>query len=205
MNLVTPISIRHVALLAIAAHLSTAACGSTPPASSPDAASREEASSSASTDTPSANESAPEASEGAADLTEEERRMKSEIQRFLQDPVKGETYKGDFLELVRWANASKRVQIVLRQSILDGLPEGNLSKAMLAAFIIGNAGAQLESGKRGDAPAAGVRAMIIVYRALLQENPKLRNAKLDDFGARLDKGTLEAHVAELIAKEGAGG
>lgn len=146
---------------------------------------------------PAAAGQEPAASSGASEPAAEDADIRQAIDTFIDDPKQGDPGK-----IMRFTNASPRVLVVFRQSILQA--EGasdDLRSLMLAAFAAGNARAQLEAGKKEDMPVAGVRAMVAVYKKVLAADPSIKNAKLDEYVARDADGSLEGFVKELAAKE----
>jgi hypothetical protein len=191
-----PFSIRRTALSCLVLGLSLAGCGPSPSTATPADASPSGGGNETTTETPATAETSAPADTAAAPASEDAE-IREAITLFLTDPAKGDPGK-----ITRFVNASPKVLVVFRESLLksdDASPD--LRTLMLTAFAAGNAAAQLDAGKKEDMPVAGVKAMVAVYRKVQAANASIKATKYEDFAQRADKGTLDAHVTELVAKE----
>ncbi len=169
--------------LAFGLGLGSLGCGSATPSASPS--------------TSDAGADAAPADPPPADAAPADAKIRAAIASFLQNPGKGK----DASKIVNFVGESSHVMVVYRESIL--FAEGSSSeidRLMLVAFSAGNVRAQLDSGKKEDAPLDGVRAMIEVYAKLKAKDGSLKIPKFEEYVAHEEKGTLEAHVATLVAK-----
>jgi hypothetical protein len=70
---------------------------------------------------------------------------------------------------------------------------------LLAGFSAGNMAVQLQSGKKGDQPLAGIESTLAVYARLQEVDGALSVPELDAWQAMKEAGTLAAHVDSLVA------
>ena len=125
--------------------------------------------------------------------------VKAAIERFLASPGPGDDAK----MINQFAQNSNDVMVGMSYQVLPWAahkPEYKYSGALLTAFVAGNVKSQLDSGKNGDDPYAGVLGVIKAYEVLQKRDNTLKIPEIDEQIAMEKKGELKAWVDKAAAQ-----
>jgi hypothetical protein len=105
--------------------------------------------------------------------------------------------------IVQFAVESHDVSVILDDATAPFVTDESIAEdarnRLLTAYMAGNAGAQLRSGRKGDDIHAGVAAVLKVYAQSKTRDPKLVIPDLDKLKDMEAKGTLKAHLDGIAA------
>lgn len=127
------------------------------------------------------------------------------LTRQLEQAPLGDTDKSTRTWLLKWAQDSHDITVRFCR-VLDPVPgQGIPNSGILATQqIFGNAAYQISHpDRRGDPQAtqlAGARSALRAYAALLAKDPKARIPRMDELLQWDKAGTLDAHLAPIVAK-----
>ncbi len=102
--------------------------------------------------------------------------------------------------LVVWITETNDVTITLSAETCPFINEKTSKEdggALLGAYSIGNAEAQLQSGKVSNHSYEGVLMMLQVYELLKQREPKFRSPSLENYAKQEAQGRLKARMDKI--------
>jgi hypothetical protein len=127
------------------------------------------------------------------------RDMLEAIDRFFAAPL--DTSRDETTRLLSFVSESSDVNVILSEQVMqwtsDGVPE-SASSMLLLAYMLGDASAQLRTGKKADDVHGGVDGVLKVYRVL--KTRSVKSPTLDHLLELESQGKLGAYLDQLAAQ-----
>lgn len=125
--------------------------------------------------------------------------------RFLEEKPFDKDAKNIRAWAITWVTETDKVNVTICSLLLSGLPDKyKYNPEILAQYTIGMAAFKLSNPDRARdenaAQLAGVESALTSYQAMLKEQPKVKNAFLDDLVTKRSEASWANYVAEHNCK-----
>jgi opacity protein-like surface antigen len=108
--------------------------------------------------------------------------------------------------IINFARTSSAVHITLSHAVVpwmkkgDDVSDADTRNMLLQAYVAGNIGAQLKSGKAQDDVYEGWEQVLETYTELLAINPAAKISEVEDLKKKEAAGKLQSYAAEVGGK-----